>query len=173
MNNGYKEVFAKEHPSSRKSGWMYEHRLEASKMLKRPLKASEHVHHRDEDKTNNNHSNLIVFASNADHMRFHRTGIAYLQEDGAFSTVSVDRRALARKRKRCILCDKPCTRKYCSLQCADVGRRKVSRPCKEQLELLLQSKSLVATGKIFGVSGNAVKKWAIDYGIYERKRAVK
>lgn len=173
MNNGYKEVLAKEHPSSRKSGWMYEHRLEASKMLRRPLKPSEHVHHCDEDRTNNNHSNLIVFASNADHVRFHRIGIAYLQEDGAFSTVSVDRRSLALKRNRCILCNKPCSRKFCSLQCADVGRRKVERPSKEQLQLLLQENSFVAAGRMFGVSDNAVKKWAVDYGIYVRKRAIR
>jgi hypothetical protein len=38
----------------------------------RPLKLREVVHHRNEDKRDNDRSNLLLFASQADHLAFHR-----------------------------------------------------------------------------------------------------
>lgn len=43
--------------------------------------------------------------------------------------------------------------------------RKVDRPTKEELEDLLSKNSYVSLGKRFGVSDNAVRKWAKKYGI--------
>jgi hypothetical protein len=43
--------------------------------------------------------------------------------------------------------------------------RKVERPTKEELEVLLSSKSWVEIGRTFGVSDNAVRKWARRYKI--------
>jgi 5-methylcytosine-specific restriction endonuclease McrA len=42
-------------------------------------------------------------------------------------------------------------------------RRKVVRPSKEELKILLDSDTFVAIGKKFGVSDNAVRKWAKRY----------
>lgn len=39
-----------------------------------PLEERQVVHHRDKDQRNNELSNLMVFASQADHMRWHRAG---------------------------------------------------------------------------------------------------
>jgi len=47
-------------------------------------------------------------------------------------------------------------------------RRKVERPSYEQLVTDLQSMSFVATGRKYGVSDNAVRKWIRRYE-YERK----
>jgi len=55
--------------------------------------------------------------------------------------------------------------KYCSPECRIGSRRVVERPSKEELIALIQQKPMVHIGKQFGVSDNAVKKWAISYDI--------
>lgn len=47
------------------------HRVVAEKILGRPLKENEVVHHMDFNRRNNNENNLMIFASNADHNRYH------------------------------------------------------------------------------------------------------
>jgi 5-methylcytosine-specific restriction endonuclease McrA len=53
-------------------GEEFEHRLVAERKLGRRLRPGEVVHHIDGDKTNNQASNLRVFASHSEHMRFER-----------------------------------------------------------------------------------------------------
>jgi hypothetical protein len=55
--------------------------------------------------------------------------------------------------------------KYCSHECMHFGRRKVQRPSKEELLLLINTNSLLGIGKMFGVSDNSVRKWCKSYGI--------
>lgn len=43
--------------------------------------------------------------------------------------------------------------------------RKVSRPTKEELEILINSTPFVKIGEKYGVSDNAVRKWCRSYGI--------
>lgn len=57
----------------------HEHRVVAEKMLGRPLKKGEVVHHKDENKHNNDPSNLIVFENQAEHARHHKN-IEYKQK---------------------------------------------------------------------------------------------
>ena len=55
--------------------------------------------------------------------------------------------------------------KVCSL-CVGSTRRKIkARPTKEQLEKEISESSMVAIGKKYGVSDNAIRKWAKGYGI--------
>lgn len=64
-------------------------------------------------------------------------------------------------------------RKYCSKSCCNKhksiylpkGKRKVKRPTKEELEKMIEEMSWVAIGKKYGVSDNAVRKWARAYKI--------
>ena len=54
--------------------------------------------------------------------------------------------------------------KLCSRECSDINRRKVSdRPSKEELKVLIEQYSFVRLGKMYGVSDNAVRKWAKKY----------
>lgn len=52
----------------------HEHRVVAESILGRPLSPGEVVHHEDENKQNNDPSNLIVFPGQADHARHHKLG---------------------------------------------------------------------------------------------------
>lgn len=55
--------------------------------------------------------------------------------------------------------------RYCSQLCAKVARRKVPRPTKQQLAKDIDAMTMVDIGKKYGVSDNAVRKWARWYGI--------
>jgi len=54
---------------------------------------------------------------------------------------------------------------YCSLKCHQFSSRKTMRPTKEELITLINENSWVSIGKMFGVSDNAVRKWAKNYKI--------
>jgi len=47
------------------------HRIAAEKKIGRPLKPGEVVHHIDGDRRNNRPSNLKIFSSQAEHVRWH------------------------------------------------------------------------------------------------------
>lgn len=56
--------------------------------------------------------------------------------------------------------------KYCSTKCASFSSRKVKqRPSKVELENMIQHSSMTAIGKKYGISDNAVRKWAKSYNI--------
>ena len=55
--------------------------------------------------------------------------------------------------------------KYCSCKCYNMVSRKCQRPSKEELSKLISQFSLRKVGRQFGVSDNAVKKWAKTYEI--------
>lgn len=69
-NYGYKKVKAHEHPNADKFGYIFEHRLIMSKHLGRPLLSSEHIHHKDGNKLNNDISNLEIITLE-EHSRLH------------------------------------------------------------------------------------------------------
>ena len=54
---------------------------------------------------------------------------------------------------------------FCGKECSGLSKRKVERPTKEELELLIASHPLTSIGEKFGISDNAVRKWMIFYGI--------
>lgn len=69
-HNGYVEVYLPRHHRARGNGYVFEHILVAEEKTGRKLKGEEVVHHINEDKTDNNPSNLRVM-NRSDHSRMH------------------------------------------------------------------------------------------------------
>ena len=55
---------------------------------------------------------------------------------------------------------------FCSKECLQFAQRKTKRPSSEELEQLMREvNNWGALGEMFGVSDNAVRKWAKQYGL--------
>ncbi len=50
-----------------------------------------------------------------------------------------------------------------------IAIRKVARPSKEELQKLIAENSWVGIGRMYGISDNAVRKWAKGYGLPTKK----
>jgi hypothetical protein len=57
------------------------------------------------------------------------------------------------------------TCKYCGENCRSLAQRKVDRPSKEDLQIMIDSMTWTAIGKKYGVVDNTVRKWAKSYGL--------
>lgn len=173
LNNGYIEIYIPQHPNARANGTMLEHRLVAEEKLGRYLKPEETVHHLDENRTNNNPDNLIVFRTTADHTRFHKIGIMEEMDDGTY--ICPVQESEIKKCKYCgsyYIYDRFNKRnKYCSWECylknkdynfkKNVENNKI--PTKETLNFLIHNVSFVKIGEMYHVSDNAVRKWCKKY----------
>lgn len=70
--NGYRCIYAPDHPRRHPNGYVYEHVLVAESKIGRPLLDGEVVHHIDRDKLNNDPDNLQVLPSQSAHAKLHR-----------------------------------------------------------------------------------------------------
>ena len=158
------------------SGMAYRYVVNAVSKLDRPLKRGEVVHHIDGNIRNDDVNNLMVFTSSSDHLKYHRSGynsaILVDNGDGTYRTVNGFSSSYAEY--TCYTCgkqfpSKKCnhhhsTRVFCSDACLCKYRQR-NIPDKDTLIELLKSSSLSGVGRIYSVSGNAVKKWCKRYNI--------
>ena len=68
---GYILIYQPQHPNSKKSGYILEHRLVMEKYLGRYLQRKEIVHHKNLDKGDNKIENLFLFPNDRLHTYFH------------------------------------------------------------------------------------------------------
>lgn len=174
--NDYRLIFMPEHRRAVKSGgckgFVYEHIFVAEEMLQRELRETEVVHHLDNDRSNNRRENLLVI-ERSQHSKLHTWLSAGAPVKNGEFKISTKFKSAANSPKYCKKCDKTLQEKqsnYCSTECASQSKRKVVRPNKAILEAEILQNSLVAIGKKYGVTHNAVKKWAISYGIAIKNR---
>lgn len=69
---GYILIWKPEHPFATQEGYVPEHRLVMEIYLGRFLKTDEIVHHENNDTTDNRIENLRLFATNGQHMTYHK-----------------------------------------------------------------------------------------------------
>jgi len=75
--------------------------------------------------------------------------------------------------QKCKLCNNETYNKYyCSDKCCKLANRKVDRPDKEKLIDILRINNWTQVAKIFGVSDNAVRKWAKQYNIDTNRKNI-
>ena len=70
IDNGYICIYKPDHPFAN-GNYVYEHRFIMEQHLGRYLKPEERVHHIDSNKINNRIENLILFANDSEHKKFH------------------------------------------------------------------------------------------------------
>jgi hypothetical protein len=68
MVKGYRHVYLPGHRLARKDGWVAEHRLLVEEKI---INKTQVVHHKDNNRLNNNKNNLEVFSSNSEHRKEH------------------------------------------------------------------------------------------------------
>lgn len=167
--NGYRVIYRPKHfatmTSTNWEGWVYEHRYVMERKLGRILETHEVVHHLDCNRANNAPTNLIVIDDNT-HRKLH----SWLDK-GAFihkSYVPRDTKPVRNIPKYCSVCSitlEVHQHDTCSDKCRGKSQRLVSRPAKKKLRELIGKMSWLAIGRKYGVSDNAIRKWARSYGL--------
>lgn len=70
-SGGYVYIRCSDHPHKNRRGYIFEHRLVMEQALGRYLDPQEVVHHKNDNPADNRIENLELFATNADHKRYH------------------------------------------------------------------------------------------------------
>ena len=173
ISNGYRMLYTPSHPKAIKAGcwkgFVYEHTLVAEKMLKRPLRVNEVVHHLDGSRSNNRSYNLLVL-ERSQHLKLH----AFLKYKCAISNESVygiRENSVKATVNQCLWCGKTLQggqKRFCCQEHASLTQQKKSKcPSKEELiatSLFLKG-NMLAIGRHYKVSDNAVRKWFKRYKI--------
>ena len=192
--NGYIAIYYPEHKRAFDNGCVYEHVLVAEKILGRPLNDDECVHHIDRDRTNNNESNLMIFATNHDHITYHAGGEAVLQDDGVYKTKPLAIKFIYNNRTKedidnqvvdpgsitiinkmkynlCPVC-KLNLKSFDAAMCKSCRYQYQRKhiPPKEELEKLIYNTPFTKIGEVYGVTDNAVRKWCKKYGLPFRRK---
>ena len=175
--NGYPAIYLPTHHRAYSNGMVYEHILEAEKKLGRMLLDEEVVHHIDHNRENNDFNNLLVFASQEDHGRFHSTdenlNILILQENGScICPIAVCPNI--KSSHRCDICGKRTNfaHRYC-MDCIKkyhpYSEHKLER---EELKSLIRTTPFTTIAINCGVTDNAVRKWCDTYHLPRTKREI-
>lgn len=164
--NGYRVVYCPEHASFGKSsgynGYAYEHRMIVGMSIGRKLRRDEAVHHIDENKFNNDLSNLRLMS---------------FSEHSSMHTCSPDA-----ERQHCKICGKnlggtvnrKVKRVYCGDCCRAMWANVSKKPSNEQLQLDCNTMNRTQIAEKYGVSETAVRKWIRKNGIkYEPYHTMK
>ena len=136
-----------------------------------PLDDDECVHHRDENKENNDPDNLMIMRSNADHIALHGGNEPNYDP--------IRKHWFCEDRKMKIVSHCKCGAeiygyaKYCS---ACYKQNKAEHiPNAQVLEYMIykQRGNFTALGKTYGISDNGVRKWCKKYGPSYKSRNYK
>lgn len=167
--NGYVVVYDPANPRAMKNsnwkGYVYEHIKIAGEFLGRPLRKKEVVHHLDGSRDNNRTENLLVL------LRSEHTKLHEWLKSAAGRKLSAKHRVNSKNTEtHCVICGTTLQAKQklcCSTTCdAKRKAKNSSMPSRKALMQDIASKmSYVVMGRKYGVTDNAVRKWARKYGL--------
>lgn len=133
----------------------YEHRLVAE-MAYGAIPNGYQVHHINGIRSDNRAINLQVL-SNRDHQHLHCPPSGHM----AICPVCLDSFYVRQVRDAI-----KARQNYCSRKCLSMSQRKAQRPTPEELSKQIQEiGNWSAIGRLYGVSDNAIRKWARAYGL--------
>lgn len=171
--NGYPSIYLPSHSRAYSAGWVYVHILQAEKLLNRPLNKLEAVHHEDENRMNFDLSNLVVFASDADHVAYHNGVERVLLDNGTYYCPSKGIKINNVYYKRCKcggLCyigSKMC--RHCSNKLVHDDLEKD----RDKIKDLIRHNSFVKCGELLGCTDNGVKKKCQHLGLPSSRKEIK
>ena len=147
----------------RGNGFVFEHREVAAQSLGRSLDAQECVHHKDENKRNNDPDNLMVFRTLADHAAFHKGMTLIDHADGTFSS----ERAIRVGGNLMVGCRCGGMMVPSASECwgCRTTRQRADGPDLEELKILVWEMPTVHVANLLGISDVAVGNWCNRYGI--------
>jgi ribosomal protein L37E len=119
-----------------------------------------HLHHINGDHFDNRLENLMLLCPNC-----------HSQTDSFAGKKNQNK-----KKYYCFKCGKLLYEKSESGMCCScyhASTRKVERPSKEELDVLIHNKSFSDIGKMFNVTSNAIRKWCKSYGLPHKKSSLK
>lgn len=113
-HNGYIEILLPEHHRARKNGYVFEHILFAEEKVGRKLNSDEVVHHKNEIKTDNRPSNLMIMESSK-HTKIHSQG---RRKGGIINCTICQTRFYVKpsRLKKAKCCSRQCAGKYGNLK---------------------------------------------------------
>ena len=159
----YEYIIDATHPRANQDNQVYLHIIIAEEKLGRYLLPDETVHHKDLNKLNNHPDNLIIFATKADHTRFHGFNC-----DESFLELTSNGSYICRmKAYVCLDCGIEITRGASRCYECSLKHKRMNHPTKCQLEdfLIKNNGNFRAASREYGVTDNAIRKWCLFYGL--------
>ena len=167
--NGYILKHCSNHPRADSSGYVYEHILVAERILGRHLTEEEVVHHIDKNRTNNDPTNLMIFATDSEHHAFHKGSQAWTND-------VVWHASKKTTYKKCLYCGKLYQilsyehldkRKYCSVDCYNKDNDIHNKDKLQNIQNLLvkNNGNFSAVARILNVSSSGLAKLLKQNGL--------
>lgn len=173
--NGYPIIYRPNHPRCNHDGYIYQHIEVAENKIGRFLRYGEVVHHRDQNRSNNDPSNLLIFSSKSDHTSFHQhncdESLLKQLDDGTYTINYL-------KKNICPLCGNQKAKKndicWNCRQALGPVNKKVNDLIltRELLKSLIRTMPFTQIGKEFNVTDNAIRKWCDKYKLPRTKKEI-